>query len=102
MDDLIRPIVVAPMAGGPTTTALVTGAAGAGALGFLAAGYRTPEAVEEELRAVRGVPFGLNIFVPMPPPPDVGALERYRAMLRPEAERFQVDLPPLRLHDDDG
>jgi nitronate monooxygenase len=95
-------IVVAPMAGGPTTPALVTGAAEAGALGFLAAGYKTPEVVETELRAVRSVPFGLNIFVPTPAPPDVEALERYRQILRPEAERFQIDLPPLRLDDDDS
>lgn len=102
MDDLLRPVMVAPMAGGPTTTALVAGAADAGAIGFLAAGYKAPEAVEDEVRAVRGVPFGLNIFVPCPPPPSVEALERYRELLRPEAERFQVELPPLRLGDDDG
>lgn len=102
MDDLLRPVVVAPMAGGPTTTALVKAAADAGALGFLAAGYKKPEAVEDELRAMAGIPFGLNIFVPMPPPPDIEALERYRTLLQPEAERFQVDLPPLRLDDDDS
>ena len=34
--------VVAPMAGGPSTAELVIAAAGAGALGFLAAGYKTP------------------------------------------------------------
>jgi nitronate monooxygenase len=101
MDELIRPVVVAPMAGGPTTTALVSVAADAGAIGFLAAGYKTPETVEDELRRVRGIPFGLNIFVPMPRPPDVEALERYRRLLQPEAERFGVDLPPLRLDDDD-
>lgn len=102
MDELLRPVVVAPMAGGPTTVALVKGAAEAGALGFLAAGYKKPELVEDELRAVRGIPFGLNIFVPMPPPPEVDALERYRRLLQPEAERFQVELPPLRLDDDDS
>jgi nitronate monooxygenase len=102
MDDLLRPVVVAPMAGGPTTTALVKAAADAGALGFLAAGYQRPEDVEAELRQMGGIPFGLNIFVPMPPAPDVEALERYRRLLQPEAERFQVDLPPLRLDDDDS
>jgi nitronate monooxygenase len=95
-------IIVAPMAGGPTTPALVTAAAKAGARAFLAAGYKTPEAVESELRAVQGVPFGLNIFVPMPRPPDIEALERYRRILQPEAERFQIDLPPWRLDDDDS
>ena len=42
---LSRPVVVAPMAGGPTTPALVAVAAGAGALGFLAAGYQTADAM---------------------------------------------------------
>jgi len=35
------PVVVAPMAGGPSTTGLVVAASAAGALAFLAAGYRT-------------------------------------------------------------
>jgi nitronate monooxygenase len=43
--DLVRhPVLVAPMAGGPSTPELVIAAAGAGALGFLAAGYKTPAA----------------------------------------------------------
>ncbi len=45
MRDLLRPVVVAPMAGGPSTPALVLAAAKAGATGFLAAGYKTPQAV---------------------------------------------------------
>ncbi|MBG0568842.1 nitronate monooxygenase [Actinoplanes aureus] len=96
-----RPLIVAPMAGGPSTPALVTAAAGAGALGFLAAGYKTPEAVEDELRRVQGVPHGLNIFVPVPAPADPRPIEEYRRRLAPEAERYGVELPPLRLDDDD-
>ncbi|WP_250006204.1 nitronate monooxygenase [Actinoplanes sp. M2I2] len=100
MRELIGPIVVAPMTGGPSTPALVGAATAAGATGFLAAGYKTPRAVEDELRAVSGA-YGLNIFVPGPPPADVAALELYRELLRPEAERYGVELPPVRLHDDD-
>ncbi|UQU67866.1 nitronate monooxygenase [Couchioplanes caeruleus] len=103
MRELIRPLVVAPMAGGPSTPALVTAASRAGATAFLAAGYKTPAAVEDELRAVRGagIPYGLNIFVPVPPPADVEPLERYRAVLQPEADRYGIELPALRLTDDD-
>ncbi|MBU2665024.1 nitronate monooxygenase [Actinoplanes bogorensis] len=100
MLDLLRPVIVAPMAGGPSTPALVNAATASGATGFLAAGYKSPEAVEDELRAVHG-PYGLNIFVPGPPPPDVAALERYRSLLQTETDRYDVELPPLRLHDDD-
>ena len=39
-DLLRRRIVVAPMAGGPTTTELVVAVARAGALGWLASGYK--------------------------------------------------------------
>lgn len=86
------------MAGGPSTPRLVEAA---GTLAFLAAGYKTPEAVEDELRAVTRTAYGLNIFVPLPPPGDVAALERYRVVLQAEADRYGVDLPALRVRDDD-
>ena len=101
--ELERPIVVAPMAGGPSTPGLVTAAAEAGAVGFLAAGYKTPDTVAlevAELRASR-LRYGLNIFVPSPRPAGVAQLAEYRRALGPEAERYGVELPPLRLDDDD-
>ncbi|WP_305785337.1 nitronate monooxygenase [Symbioplanes lichenis] len=100
MRDLLPDLVVAPMAGGPSTPALVTAAAQAGALGFLAAGYQTPPAVETALRAVAGVPHGLNIFVPTPPAAPE-PIERYRDLLQAEAQRYDIELPPVRLSDDD-
>jgi nitronate monooxygenase len=84
--DLVRrPVVVAPMAGGPSTTELVIAAARAGALGFLAAGYKTPAAMATEIAAVRAAtsePFGVNVFVPGTPCADRGALDRYLGSLR--------------------
>ncbi|MEV4349149.1 nitronate monooxygenase [Actinoplanes sp. NPDC049596] len=103
MLELPGPVVVAPMAGGPTTPELVVAAGRAGALGFLAAGYKTPAAVEAELRAVgdAGVAYGLNIFVPTAAPADGEEVSRYRERLKFEAERYGVELPRLRLSDDD-
>jgi len=101
--DLSRPVVVAPMAGGPSTPGLAAAAAAAGTVGFLAAGYKTADTVAREvaeLRATR-LPFGLNIFVPVAPPVDVAPLEEYRRALEPEAERYGVEVPPVRLDDDD-
>jgi nitronate monooxygenase len=97
------PIIVAPMAGGPSTPALVTAAAAAGALGFLAAGYKTAEAVASQIAAVRSSTdhFGVNLFVPDESPVDKAAIERYRERLRPEAERYGIELPELRWNDDD-
>ncbi len=68
------------MAGGPTTTDLVIAAARAGALGFLAAGYKTPAAMTAQIKEVRAAtaePFGVNVFVPGRRYPDAGRLARY-------------------------
>jgi nitronate monooxygenase len=88
LTDLSRlPLLVAPMGGGPSTPALVIAAAQAGALGFLAAAYKTVEAMEAEIDAVQaaGVPFGINVFVPGTPTPDPEAAARYVASLGPDA-----------------
>jgi nitronate monooxygenase len=85
-DLLRRRIVVAPMAGGPTTTELVVAAARAGALGWLAAGYKTPEAMAAEIAAVRAAtaePFGVNVFVPGAPYQDRRTLAEYLDSLGP-------------------
>ena len=61
------PIWVAPMAGGPSTPGLVVAAGRSGALGFLAGGYKTAEAMRAEITAVRAAgvtAFGVNVFVP--------------------------------------
>jgi nitronate monooxygenase len=79
-DLLRRRIVVAPMAGGPSTTELVIAAARGGAVAFLAAGYKKPEAMAAEMTAVRAAtaePFGVNVFVPGAPNEDAGALTKY-------------------------
>lgn len=94
LDLLRRRIVVAPMAGGPSTAGLVIAAGQAGALGFLAAGYKTPGAMAAEIAAVRAAtaePFGVNVFVPGTPYPDTGALARYLDSLGPSAGEASWD-----------
>src|SRR5579862_5566168 len=83
-DMLRRPVIVAPMAGGPSTTGLVIAAARAGALGLLAAGYKTAEAMAAEIAAVRTAtpePFGVNVFVPGAPCADRAELRTYLDLL---------------------
>ncbi|UJR81391.1 NAD(P)H-dependent flavin oxidoreductase [Sandaracinus amylolyticus] len=61
------PVVLAPMAGGPTTPALVIAVCGAGGLGSLAGGYSAPDAIRAQIREVRAKtdrPFAVNLFVP--------------------------------------
>ncbi|MFI7542016.1 nitronate monooxygenase [Actinoplanes sp. NPDC049599] len=103
LDHSERPVVVAPMAGGVSTTALVRAAAEAGAAAFLPAGYLSPEAVDRQLRELRatGRPYGLNLIVPSRSVPGLAAVAAYRERLVPEAERYGVELPAPRPDDDD-
>jgi nitronate monooxygenase len=83
-----RPVLVAPMAGGPSTPELVIAAAAAGAAGFLAAGYKTPAAMAAEIAAVRAAtsnPFGVNVFVPGTRSPQAAVIDDYLGSLAPDA-----------------
>lgn len=105
LDDLglAVPLVAAPMAGGAGTPALVRAAARAGALGFVAAGYRSAEALAAQLDEVRDdvAVLGVNVFAPNPARVDPEAYRRYADVLRAEAERFDVELPREPVEDDD-
>ena len=102
--ELEQPIVQAPMGGGPSTPELAAAVAEAGGLGFLAAGYRTVDAVRSDLAAVRALsrrPFGLNLFAPPAAAGDPGEIARYAQRLEADAERRGVALGEPQ-HDDDG
>jgi nitronate monooxygenase len=104
LSQLEHPIVQAPMAGGPSTPELAAAVSEAGGLGFLAAGYRSADAVRDEigeLRRLTGRPFGMNLFAPGPALGDSAALASYAAALAGEAERYGVELGEP-VHDDDG
>ena len=97
-------IVLAPMAGGPSTPALAAAVSEAGGLGFLAMAYRSPDGVREDVRALRALtdrPFAVNILSVVEQPVDAEALAAYARSLRPEAERYGVELPEPRFGDDD-
>jgi nitronate monooxygenase len=101
--------IAAPMAGGTSTPGFVRAVHASGGLGFLAAGYKSVEAMQAEIRPLRasGVRFGMNVFVPdsaqLHPSPDlVAQLEEYRSRLQADADRYGIELPPLRLDDDDA
>ena len=102
LDDVTTPIVLAPLAGGPSTPELTAAAAEAGAFAFLAAGYLTPETLRERIaatRALTGRPFGVNVFVPgRPAAPE--AVAAYADLLAVEAERLGAPLGEPRFDDD--
>lgn len=61
------PLIVAPMAGGPTTPELVAASCEAGALGTLAAPYLKPQDIDlasAKVRSLTRKPFAINLFAP--------------------------------------
>lgn len=98
---LTVPVIAAPMAGGPTTADLVVAAAGAGSIGFLGAGYKSPELLVEQIAAVRHVPFGVNLFAPNPVRVDAAEFRRYATAIRDEAARYGLDVDQVEPIEDD-
>jgi nitronate monooxygenase len=100
---LAVPIIQAPMAGGPSTPSLAVAVDRAGGLGFLAGGYLTAERMEEDIASTRTHidRFGVNVFVGGGTPADPERVERFAALLRPEAERAGVPLGLPRFDDDE-
>lgn len=101
--NLAVPIVAAPMAGGPSTPALVLAAARAGSFGFLAGGYKPVESLASQIKEVRASDegFGVNLFVPNPVPVDPEAYRAYAGVVHEEGERFGLDLRSIPLREDD-
>ncbi len=96
------PIVQAPLAGGASTPALTAAVVEAGAFGFVAAGYKTVDALRDDLAATRALtprPFGVNLFVPGHAT-ERRAYVRYIEALRDEAGRRGVALGEPRFEDD--
>jgi nitronate monooxygenase len=105
MGELPIPIVQAPLAGGPSTPRLSAAVSDAGGFGFLAAGYKTPEALAADIAELRGLtdaPFGVNIFSPQAPAAEkeAAAIAAYADRLTADAERYGTAGGDPR-HDDD-
>jgi NAD(P)H-dependent flavin oxidoreductase YrpB (nitropropane dioxygenase family) len=80
------------MAGGATTVDLALATTRAGALSFLAAGYKKPEAMAAEITAFRAASseaFGVNLFVPDPAVAEVD-IAAYAKLIQSEADRLGV------------
>jgi nitronate monooxygenase len=103
LDECRLPVVLAPLAGGPSTPQLCAAVSDAGGLGFLAAGYLSASELATRIDRTRGLtsrPFGVNIFVPG----TFGAsslVAMYAQRLAGEAERAGVRLGEPRSDDDD-
>jgi nitronate monooxygenase len=101
--DLAVPVIVAPMAGGPSTPDLAAAGTNAGGVGFVAAGYLTAEVFAERLTAARSLasgPVGANLFAPQPSAGAPEEIELYAKALASEAERYGAQLGEPRYDDD--
>ncbi len=99
-----HPLVLAPMAGGPSTVALAAAAAEGRVFPFLAGAYVSPERLASDIAELRHTsphPFGVNIFAPSPNHPSmIEDAERYAALLAPWAASAGVGLGAPRYDDD--
>jgi nitronate monooxygenase len=103
LDELPIPIVLAPLAGGPTTPQLTAAVSNAGGLGFLAAGYLTADQLRDQIaraRELTGAPLGVNVFVPGSPS-SPAAVAEYAAAIDTDARSAGVELGQARFDDDD-
>jgi nitronate monooxygenase len=101
---LAVPVIVAPMAGGPSTPELAAAGTNAGGLGFVAAGYLSADALAERIVAARKLttgPLGVNLFAPQPSAATRDAIEKYAATLAPDAQRYGVEPGNPAYTDDD-
>jgi nitronate monooxygenase len=82
---------------------LVNAAARAGSLGFLAGGYKTADALADQIREVResNGQFGVNLFVPNPVTADPELFAAYARAIRPEGELYGLDTTASPLVEDD-
>ncbi len=99
------PVVLAPMAGGPSTVDLAVAVAEAGGFAFLAGAYLTTDRLASDIAEFRSrsrSPFGVNVFAPSPDEPAMTtAAQAYAGRLGPWAARAGVELGVPR-YDDDG
>ncbi|MBE3595972.1 MAG: nitronate monooxygenase [Hydrogenibacillus sp.] len=96
------PLIQAPMAGGPTTPELVAAVSNEGGLGFLGAGYMSPEAIRAAVRRIRELtdrPFGVNLFMPEKHLPvdwdGVNRMKDYLKTLHPFGKEIAEELNDL-------
>ncbi|MFC5182738.1 nitronate monooxygenase [Actinomadura harenae] len=100
----LRPVVLAPMAGGAGRPELVAAVIEAGGLGFLPAGYKTAAGMRADIEATRaltGGPIGVNLFLPSHDEIDDAAVAAYRDRLADEASRLGVEPGTPKARDDD-
>jgi nitronate monooxygenase len=102
LDSCDIPIVLAPLAGGPSTPELAAAVTNAGGLGFLASGYLSAAELADRRRRLDELtsrPFGVNLFVPGPAG-DLARVRQFAAEIESDVSGAGARLGEPR-HDDD-
>jgi nitronate monooxygenase len=93
------PLIVAPMAGGPSSPELVISACNAGAMGSIGAAYSSPLQIKDfvmKVRAETSAPFSINLFIPGPEPLITDKqIIRAIELTRPFREELGIPQPQL-------
>lgn len=93
-----HPIILAPMAGGPSTPELAAAVSRAGGLGSLGVAYLAPAAIRAEIAKLRSLtdrPFAVNLFVPEPAAPDRARVAEVQKWLAPYRAELGIAEPPV-------
>lgn len=92
-----HPLIVAPMAGGPSSPELVVAACNAGALGSIGAAYSTGKDTEDFVRTVRlgtKAAIAINLFAPYHDPSTISQTQLSQAIRATEPFRHKLGLEP--------
>jgi len=98
--ELKLPLILAPMAGGPSTPELVAAVSNAGGLGSLGGAYLNPQLLTHEIQETRkktARPFAVNLFVPSAEIKiDEMALHRALKILKPYRDELGLERPDFK------
>lgn len=104
LDHLRAPVVLAPLAGGPSTPQLAAAVSEAGGLGFLAGGYLSAVELRRRIARTRELtpePIGVNLFVPGPGATEPDGFADFAARFRDWARAEGVPVGDAHGSDDD-
>jgi nitronate monooxygenase len=104
LDRLQAPVVLAPLAGGPSTPELAAAVASAGGLGFIAGGYLNATDLGDRISGARSLtqgPLGANVFVPGGGPATPESYRPFLERLRSWAQERDLPLGEPLYNDDD-
>lgn len=90
------PLLLAPMAGGPTTAELVSAVSNAGAFGQFGAAYLNGEKIRssaKEIRTQTNKGFGVNVFIPEETPYTPDDLRAATSAISPHCKHLGIEEP---------